>query len=416
MKRKYFIIFVMIIIPVLLAGLLTCSHTGGTATVTINLGFAGHESAQNQSFIDRLLGLFLQKAYAQPPVNIESILVQITGPGMSTIEYGFEPTVTTITVVVPAGASRTISVIATASPEQESAALAFTGTATLDLSPGESKSISVTMIVSETKIVIPDYLNNRIIQIDDISGTGSVVYNTISPYDVDFDVAGRIYIARNAAVQGVIRINDITGAGSLDITGIQSIRTLAIDRINNLIYFASSTELRKCNYDGSNPVQLDTTTDSITNMIGLDVDDNGILYIVSMSNTVYKYDPGTQSAVDSYTDNLSSPWDIVIKEPNLYIANPYGANGYRVIQLDSNLSFVHGYGDDATSTNHNPGMFYGPYRFVAILNDKITMIDDGTSPPWNDKLIQMDDINGTNWTTYPTTGDGQAYFRFYVDC
>jgi len=62
-------IFIIAVSPFLL----TCSHTGGTATVTINLGFPGHESAQNQSLIDRLLGLFLQKAYAQPPAHTPSL-------------------------------------------------------------------------------------------------------------------------------------------------------------------------------------------------------------------------------------------------------------------------------------------------------------------------------------------------------
>ena len=45
-------------------------------------------------------------------------------------------------------------------------------------------------------------------------------------------------------------------------------------------------------------------------------------------------------------------------------------------------------------------MFYGPTRFVAILNRKITLIDEDDSFATYSKLVSINDMNGTGWETY----------------
>ena len=423
-------IFIIAVSPFLL----TCSHTGGTATVTINLGFPGHESAQNQSLIDRLLGLFLQKAYAQPPADIESFLVRVTGPGMGTIEYGFAPTVTSITVVVPAGEKRTISVIAAVSPSSPSAALAFTGTETLALNPGDIKSISVMMIVSETKIVIPDFYNDRIVQIDDISGSGWQTKNVsgfvnppglsiFTPYDIDFDARGRIYIANNfdsAGAHKLIRINDmvITEYNPIildsQLAG-HPLRTLAIDRINNVVYFASSTQLFRCDYDGNN-LKTDFAMGGIADISGLAVDNDGMLYITYgnaplAASYLQKYNPATESIIGT-TSAVDYPWDVLVKDNFIYVTDLDGTEGYKILQFDMNLNLVGNFGVLSLVNPETPGNFYGPRRFVAILNRKITMIDDNSGDDY-DKLVSMSDINGSNWEYFGSSGSGVGQFSFY---
>ena len=417
--------------------LFQCSRSGGTATVTINLGFPGHESAQQQSFIDRLLGLFLVKAYAQPPTDIESFLVRVTGPDMGTIEYGFSADTTTITVVVPAGEARTISVIAAVSPLSESAALAFTGKETLDLNPGEEKSISVTMIVSETKLVLPDYSFVRVVQFDDISGANSRTRNggdisflgTFRPYDIDFDAQGRILVAVNTVGSGssaVIRLNDMTTTSYdliADDTGFVGIVALAVDRENSMIYYATNSELYR--WDLINSIRTQLTITGIGTIRGMDIDENGILYIAGRdgagNDRIFKYDTDLeiQSVIAVYdnTSVLADPWDTLVRPPYVYVANVNeGALSNSILQLNTDLQHVQGYGDDIDGTDTNKGKFYGPHRFAAILNEKITIIDDDSFTSNNDKLVSMDDINGTGWATLPTSGDGQSLFYFFNWC
>jgi hypothetical protein len=100
----------------------------------------------------------------------------------------------------------------------------------------------------------------------------------------------------------------------------------------------------------------------------------------------------------------------------VYIANNNGGAGNAILQLNHNLQFVKAYGDEIDGTNTNPGQFYGPHRFVAIVNKRITVIDDDYFGSNNDKVVSIEDITGSNWMTLPTSGDGQSLFTFYNLC
>jgi len=405
-RKKSFIHIFLILIAFIFS--INCSSSNtGTAQVTINLGFPNNISK-----------VYDNRSQSRAPANIESIALTVTGSDMDTIDSTHTSDTTTITLDVLAGTEREFILSASVGAADPGVVLSYRGSTTSDLTAGETVSLTIAMAIDETKLVMPDFENSRIIQIDDITGTGSVVYSTDAPYDVDFDSLGRIYIARNDAVDGVIRIDDISGAGYLPISSINNIQSLTIDRNNNIVYFAISTALYRCNLDGTDETLLTIPTgaEPIQSIRGMAINESGILYIAIETTAgyrIFEYNPTSEEVTNVYNNaNLNTPWDVLVKESYLYIANRNGANGYRIIQLDSNLSFVQGYGDSATSTDHNPGMFYGPRRFLAILNDKITIIDD--YPSWDyDKLAQMDDINGTNWTTYPASGDGQTEFRFF---
>jgi hypothetical protein len=108
----------------------------------------------------------------------------------------------------------------------------------------------------------------------------------------------------------------------------------------------------------------------------------------------------------------------MVKGGYLYIANrtSSGVNN-QIIQLNTDLTSPVGFGQNVDVLNTTLGNFYGPRRFLAILNRKFTIIDDEDSGIANrDKLVSMDDISGTNWQTYGTQGSGPGQFNFYNFC
>jgi hypothetical protein len=188
--------------------------------------------------------------------------------------------------------------------------------------------------------------------------------------------------------------------------------------VNDLLYFATFNELYRWDMTGFVRTQLTIT--GIGTILGLAVAEDGILYIAGKdglgNDRVFRYDPVAQSVTGQYVDTGADPWDVLVKAPYVYVANNNGVSGTAILQLDENLQLVKGYGDEIDGINTSPGKFYGPHRFVAIVNKKITVIDDDFFGSNKDKLVSIDDINGTNWMTLPTSGDGQSLFTFYNLC
>ena len=51
---------------------------------------------------------------------------------------------------------------------------------------------------------------------------------------------------------------------------------------------------------------------------------------------------------------------------------------------------------------------------MAILNRKLYIIDEASGNDY-DRLLSMEDINGTGWVSYGQYGFGQDQFRFYEE-
>ena len=291
-------------------------------------------------------------------------------------------------------------------------------------------------LLNRTKIVIPDYLNNRIVQIDDINGTNWTAKtnsdigfgSTLYPYDTDYDSRGRIYIANYSSSSGediVIRIDNIqsTSCVTIQSNSNSDIGPVSVDRINNLLYFSNGSDLFRSNLDGSNRITLIIT--GISSIGGLTFNDSNSMLYISCTYTgasrVVQYNPATQgieniSTTTNISDPASIPWDTLIRGSYVYVTNPGGSNGYLVLQLDSNLQYVNGYGTQTTSLNTNQGMFYNPRMFLAIRDDGIIMIDDLQGGPTAlNKIISMQDITGAGWETFGSNGTGTNQFRFYYD-
>jgi len=415
---------------------------GQTSTVVINLGLPADDTATNRSLIDRLRRLFIRDAIAQTaPAAFSLVRVRVTAVDIGVIEKTFNA-FGSLSLNVPAGALRQFEVIAYVASGDPSAAISFRGTATANLPAGETVSLSVIMGLNETKIVLPDPFDNvgpltqRLIQINDMTGAGWIektgsdmgFFGTFRPWDVDFDNRGRIYIANNNGNSGsdrIIRINNMSDTACITLgNGSNSgIFTVAVDRVNNYVYYSTDSilQLRRCSLDGTGDMSL-TPPSSISSINGLTVGSDGSLYIVgingSSQGTLYKYNPVTQTEIASYT-GLVTPSDVVVRPTAIYIADASDVFSNKIVQLNSNLQFVAGYGTwyyPPSIANTNPGMFYQPRRFAGIRNDELIIIDDAPPNYDFDKLVSIRDIYGTGWTTYGTEGKGQGQFMFFYGC
>jgi hypothetical protein len=253
----------------------------------------------------------------------------------------------------------------------------------------------------------------------------SISLSILSPYDVDFDAKGRIYIANNdvstsSAIIRIDNINDTTPeiAGGV---GISSLVAVKVDRSNGLLYYATASQLYRNNL--TNSAQILLTTTGISLIKGFTVDSTGTLDIACYFSTpasyaVLKYNPTAQSAGIYYSISPGTPWDVLYKSPYIYVANLSGTVDTQIIRLNaSDLTSPLGYGTQVDVSSTNPGEFYGPRRFVAILNKRITLIDDHNSPYPYDKLISMNDITGTiDWQTFGNDTGMGGTFDFYTQC
>jgi len=398
--------------------------------------------------------LILIAGITVPTVSaISSITISATDSGGTVLDETTLSGVPSIpdefTLSMPAGNNITFDL--TINMGTASAIASYKGTALADISK-ESATVDITMGIERTRIVVPDpeWVSGpgplpRILQFDDINDTSalsldfstlgpilsanSFSVNTFTPYDIDIDNQGRIYIANNDGSTGngrVIRIDNISGLNAFAFKDWNSgIVSLTIDRENSIIYYIDDYNLYASNLDGTNDVLIEdfsTLQIEISGFSGITFS-NGFIYIVDSSMaTIYKYDIATKTIpnmVDANTiTQLENPWDLIVKNDKLYVTNldPFDDQIFEISTTD--LSFTASFGNFVGSTDSsNIGIenFYGPRIFVGQMNEEITIIDD--SPEFQlDKIIQIDNINGDSWTTLPSAinDDGQTLFRFFT--
>ncbi|MCF6335009.1 MAG: hypothetical protein L3J12_04650 [Spirochaetales bacterium] len=312
----------------------------------------------------------------------------------------------------------------------------YKGTTTSDITTGKI-TINISMGIENTKIVVPDAYNNRIVQIDDMSDSGwatatgtdlgFVTNSNFFPYDVDIDQYGQIYIANNNTNEyaGIIRISSIIDTNPVLIlsntAAPTSIKSVAIDKKNNRIYgVAANYNVYWTDYTGSTTLGNLFFTPASGAITGIAVDDAGNVYLsgsigaVSSSAWVGKYS-SSKILLASYTGSVGEEaYDITILNGEIYATKSGGSVPIEKFDLDLNLLDSYG----TTGTGGGTGVFYQPYNFVAIMNKKVTVIDVIDSGGYA-QLASFDDINGANWDVYGSYGnvvDGVGFFRFLSWC
>jgi hypothetical protein len=347
----------------------------------------------------------------------------VGGPGMDTITTQYPVGTTSATLSVPSGVARTFTLLA------NTPSVTMEGDATVDLAPDETKDIVLTPTLFASQIIVPDFANSRIVQISDMHGAGWTTVSgsvaPISPYDVDFDEQGRVYVANYNSSPGIIRINDITDKSLTALTGVTStsVRSIAMDRTHGLLYYTDGSSLWRIQVTptlgAEELINLASQNVSMSTVQGIAVDSDGFVYIANnrLSNppsTILKIDPNpaaSPSIVTSYSDTgtLVFPYDILVNGDYIYVSDPAAP---KIVRLTKDLNFV----DSFSGPGSDP--FLGPERFVAILNKKITVIDqphdsNSFSLTTNARLVSFGDMTGAGWTTYGSYGAAQDQFKFY---
>ncbi|MCP4133055.1 MAG: hypothetical protein GY754_18965, partial [bacterium] len=385
------------------------------------------------------------------PSNITGFTITVSAPGMATITQTFSAGVTSATLDVTPGSNRLVSVVAAIDPSDPGVLLSYKGSEQVSLSSGETKTVPLTMKAYETKLLIPDYMNNRLVQINSMSGDDAAINATwtellgtsagfssngnFRPFDVDIDSQGRIYIANAYGGSGmgnnrVARVDNISGANALSFSEASydgSVVAIAVDRTNDLVYYATNSgiaaeKLYKSNLDNSveSSLTISSGVEAINRVEGISVDADGNLYLAgentSFQDRVFKYNPSTQQVTHSYSADLSAsngPLDIMVKNGSIYVANPEGANGYRILQFSADFgSLTAAYGSDTGSIS-TVGYFYGGERFLGTMNPYFYIMDEDFGGGSPDRVIYMEDMNGTGWKTYGQSGSSSpGYFGF----
>jgi hypothetical protein len=419
-----------------------------TATVVINLNLPDKHAEASTSIPDRIFRFFMKDAMAQTaPASLKSIKVLVSGDNFAVIEKNFIPS-GSINLKVPAGKLRLFEVLAYVSDNDPGAAISFMGTAVMDLPAGETVSVPIAMKPYQNKIIVSDRMNHRVVMLDDITGNNWKEYTytgvgTFLPSDVVVDGLGRIYISNDYETNAdIIRIDDTDGT---DVTrydpipfgaGLGNVVRMAIDNQRNRIYFVTPTDLFMASLDTiGTPMILDTANNIWSSMQGIDVDKDGMLYILASSGTyITKYNPDSNSIIyQRSVPELINAQDIYYKDPYLYVSN-FGSttDGYQMLQyrIDGNsLTLVGHFGNrtsriaDSTAINAYP-MFYGAHNISAIRNDLFVVIDFGEFdtvtgiPRYYDwaKLVLTSTTLGSGWQTFGSYGTGTGQFKFYSTC
>ena len=398
-------LLITLIIISLLFILSTCFFTGNTSV--------------SVSPVIRALGL---------PTDITSVELTVSGPGMNTIGVVYDGLPSSIDLTVPSGSDRKF-VLDVYGTIPFSAATSYQGITTIDLDSG-ADTITLEMYAYESKLLaVNSYIGvnfARIVQLDDMTGTGweeivqgdlALWTGSFSPRDIDIDGNGTIIVANNSTIAAtpiLYRLTNIfattfeplalsSGAGGGGIA-------VAVDRQNEVIYYATTTQLIRCDYLGSS-IKNNFDMAGITIIRGIAVDDEGMLYIAH-DNQVQKYNPNIGNGVTStiYSTGLLNPQDISVKSSFIFVTDVDTiSTNHKIVKLDLNLNYI----DELPNSGSFP--MWGPRRFVGKRNRKIYFADDQDIFN-NDKLVTIDDINGNGWNTYGSHGFTTGLFSFAYGC
>ncbi len=365
---------------------------------------------------------------------LSTIHISVTGPGMSPIEADFTGSTTEATLMVPAGKERTFRLTADAEPGLSPITRKH-GSVTADLVAGNNTLALRTGF--ESKLLIPDTKNSRIAQIDDINDTTIDASATItSPYDIEQDSFGRIYVACYApSGNNIYMTPDITKSFTSLTTAVSPPSTsiaIAIDRTSDTLYHivqnASIYQLYSLRLTAT-----DSLTDTLVSMpvshsilltgssTGLAVDADGMLYVLANVDAAFSIlklkITGSSSTYVAHRE-LSAllpsliAYDIMAKGDRIYLS-AYHPTGYpsgegAIVEFSHDLL--------ATTLFGGSSGLYQPLRFLAITNKKFYICDDNAndgSGNEQDKVLAFDDISDT---TLESTAFPASTFNFYLNC
>jgi hypothetical protein len=367
------------------------------------------------------------------PSSIESIELTISGPNMSNIEERIEPGQSSFTLEVPSGEDRIFQM------DISNPTSSFTGEKTTSLTGESPAEVTIPMVLSGLKLVVPDRDNSRLVQIDDITGSGWIEKNNsdfslaaneqLAVTDIAYDQYGRIYTTVYNGVANEARIIRLNSIGELDtsfnmtvVTAGSPIQALAVDRNSERIFFAYEDfdfvqTLASVDYSGQSFTDYDFTTvfgSDYSPIKGLATDDAGWIHIVMDSTSdwpgLVSYHPDDQNSKDYLV--MFEAHDVTVRGDYIYIADHSDVRLARVpLDYSSDTTPETVTGDpDSTDT------FNGPYRFIPTLTGNLYILDE--TGAWDDgRLIRFElepaNFPGSKWTIFKAQNIGESSLDYY---
>jgi len=396
--------------------------------------------------------------------DVSQIIVTIKGPGIDQRE-SFSASTEQIAIPLPPADNVLFDVEAPKKSVGDQHIRSYGQQKHADIEVGKLTNLEFVMAPYETKILIPNYGNystSKIIQVKDMSiakyfpeSPDFIEYSVsiTNPTDVELDNYGRIWLANVDGGESPLGwISDIQDSNFHDVGFSQDVYALSFDRSNEYLYYIGEISggdlgvfrMRVSSSIGSAPDNyspifhevlgggdVDPTFPELVRLypFGIAVDDDGFVYVAGddygdpTKSYIFKIDPDSNSIVKKVNgyipDGISASHyyypDIMYKHGYIYVTNQDDTTGDQILQFDTDLNFVKGYGtQDSTPTQ--PGQFYRPSRFVATTSRKIYVLDNNPYNNYGDnRLVSFSDLDGNGWDTYtPREGSsGQDIFGFY---
>ena len=391
------------------------------------------------------------RAIGLPDASIvNSVTLTVRGPGMDPVEVSYSSLPSTINIAVPEGNDRVFELsVGLNRTFTENPAIPYTsykGTAMADVT-SDSAVVKLTMGIGSTKIIVPDTYNNRLVQIDDMNGTGWTelkgsdiasfgnIDSNFVPSDVDYDEYGNIYVANDvssALYGGIWRFTSILDTTPVRVlsSGVNGMKAVAVDRKNDRIYGlyynsqSAQDDVYYNDYTGSlgslgAGVQFPYSSSFFANVYSITADEGGNIYLGGSggnSDTVIeKYTMAGGTSQKTYSSGQpGSVMGMIILDGTLYASIVYGTSDDRVEAFDAD-TLLHVPGTFSFgSYKESPlpseiGKFVGPHKFLATLNDNLTIMDYNVTVS---RLVSFDDISGSGWITFGSSGIGDNQFMF----
>lgn len=348
--------------------------------------------------------------------DVTEVNVRVTGPGYQQ-NVTVTPSESRLEFFIPPGDDVKFEVEAANQDSATSHVYSWGMTRYADLAEGEETELDFMMGPKDTKILVPDFINGRLVQIDELGGVYQLSSALIpAPEDIAIDNQGKILIANSATTNAseVLRMNAIDTSTPEQSTATEfgnGLYAIAFDSLNSYLYYVhSSNSLGRLKIGpttiGSPEVfdPVPAAGDGIINS-AIEVDHQGNVYYMVLSSppAIYKYDTTKNTLRTTYSDADFGfgPFDILIKNNHVYVLSGGGTDGKVIVKLTKNLNFVDSFG--RIGVNNTPGVFLGPTRFLATTKEGIYVTDD--TPDIN-RIVKFDDVDGSGWEYYQPQIDG----------
>lgn len=303
--------------------------------------------------------------------------------------------------------------------------------------PPRGAQIDVRM---EEKLLVPDGLNARLVRVDHIGGANwTPLPLQQEPSDLALGPDGRIYVVAG---------DDLLAWSSFAqrspeavVRGVLGLNALAVDRNAKTVllggyYIEGGAFLEAHTLNGTLRNSYGEAVGDFADLWGLSSDEAGNIYVSGLTEVEVEVQgrPVTfrrplvrkfaASAPGRYIDRVLGPRraensdreiDVLFSDGRLFVTNPSGADGEKIVVLDARtLAIVGAFGAyPAVPDRPRAGELYGPRRFVAVNNPRLTVIDEssGTADD-HDRLVQFTP-DRSMWRAFGGTGPEVGEFRFF---